>query len=85
MTPGAPLVAVVMGSASDWPTMQRAAAVIERFAVPHEVAVVSAHRMPDEMFAFAEAAATLATGGSPRKIVRGYRRRVRANVRRLKR
>jgi 5-(carboxyamino)imidazole ribonucleotide mutase len=56
MSEGTPLVAVVMGSASDWPTMQRAAAVLERFDVPHEVAVVSAHRMPDEMFAFAEAA-----------------------------
>jgi 5-(carboxyamino)imidazole ribonucleotide mutase len=57
MTDAAPLVAVVMGSSSDWPTMQRAVAVLERFDVPHEVAVVSAHRMPDEMFAFADAAA----------------------------
>jgi 5-(carboxyamino)imidazole ribonucleotide mutase len=57
MNDRAPVVAVVMGSSSDWPTMQRAAAVLERFDVPHEVAVVSAHRMPDEMFAFAEAAA----------------------------
>ena len=39
----------------------------------------------EKVLAFAEAATTLATGGSPRKIVRGYRRRVRANVRRLKR
>ena len=51
-----PVVAVVMGSASDWPTMQRAVAVLERFHIPHEARVVSAHRMPDEMFAFAEQA-----------------------------
>jgi 5-(carboxyamino)imidazole ribonucleotide mutase len=52
-----PLVAVVMGSASDWPTMQKAVEVLERFGVAHESRVVSAHRMPDEMFAFAESAA----------------------------
>jgi 5-(carboxyamino)imidazole ribonucleotide mutase len=51
------LVAVVMGSGSDWPTMQRAVDVLDRFGVPHEASVLSAHRMPDEMFAFAEAAA----------------------------
>ncbi len=51
-----PLVGVVMGSASDWSTMQAAVAVLERFDVAHEARVVSAHRMPDEMFAFAEAA-----------------------------
>ena len=52
----APLVGVVMGSASDWPTMAKAVAVLERFGVPNEARVVSAHRMPDEMFAYAEAA-----------------------------
>jgi 5-(carboxyamino)imidazole ribonucleotide mutase len=52
----APLVAVVMGSASDWPTMRTAVEVLDRFAVPNEARVVSAHRMPDEMFAFAVAA-----------------------------
>ena len=51
-----PLVGVVMGSASDWSTMQAAVAVLERFGVAHEARVVSAHRMPDEMFAYAEAA-----------------------------
>jgi 5-(carboxyamino)imidazole ribonucleotide mutase len=50
-------VAVVMGSSSDWPTMQRAVEVLEQFGVAHEASVVSAHRMPDELFAFAEAAA----------------------------
>jgi 5-(carboxyamino)imidazole ribonucleotide mutase len=51
-----PLVGVVMGSASDWPTMSRAVEVLTRFDVAHETRVVSAHRMPDEMFAYAEAA-----------------------------
>ena len=46
-----------MGSASDWPTMQKAVDVLERFGVSHEATVVSAHRMPDEMFEFAENAA----------------------------
>ena len=52
-----PLVGVVMGSASDWPTMSKAVEVLEQFGVRHETRVVSAHRMPDEMFAYAEAAA----------------------------
>ncbi|WP_041301028.1 5-(carboxyamino)imidazole ribonucleotide mutase [Ilumatobacter coccineus] len=51
-----PIVGVVMGSSSDWPTMSRAVGILERFGVPHEAEVVSAHRMPDEMFAYAEAA-----------------------------
>jgi 5-(carboxyamino)imidazole ribonucleotide mutase len=46
-----------MGSTSDWPTMERAVAVLDEFGVAHEARVVSAHRMPDEMFAYAEAAA----------------------------
>ena len=46
-----------MGSSSDWPTMTKAVEVLDRFGVPHEAQVVSAHRMPDEMFAYAEAAA----------------------------
>ena len=50
-------MAVVMGSVSDWSTMSAAVHVLERFGVAHEARVVSAHRMPDEMFAFAEAAA----------------------------
>ena len=52
-----PVVAVVMGSASDWPTMSKAVEVLAEFGVAHEAQVLSAHRMPDEMFAFAEAAA----------------------------
>jgi 5-(carboxyamino)imidazole ribonucleotide mutase len=53
----APLVGVVMGSASDWPTMSKAVEVLTQFDVAHEARVVSAHRMPDEMFAYAETAA----------------------------
>ena len=53
---GAPRVAVVMGSSSDWPTMSKAVEVLERLGVAHHAQVLSAHRMPDEMFAFADAA-----------------------------
>ena len=52
-----PIVGVVMGSSSDWDTMQHAVQILEQFGVPHEARVVSAHRMPDDMFAYAEAAA----------------------------
>ena len=52
--PGPARVAVVMGSASDWPTMRRATETLAEFGVVHEARVVSAHRMPDDMFAFAE-------------------------------
>ena len=52
-----PIVGVVMGSSSDWPTMAKAVEVLEHFGVAHEALVVSAHRMPDEMFAYAEQAA----------------------------
>jgi len=50
-------IGVVMGSSSDWETMQHAVAILAQFGVPHEARVVSAHRMPDDMFAYAEAAA----------------------------
>jgi len=52
-----PLVTVVMGSSSDLPVMKDAVEVLERFGVPHEVRVVSAHRTPDDMIAFGHAAA----------------------------
>ena len=52
-----PIVGVVMGSSSDWDTMQHAVQILEQFGVPHEARVVSAHRMPDDMFAYAEGAA----------------------------
>lgn len=51
-----PLVGVVMGSASDWSTMQAAVDVLAGFGVAHEARVLSAHRMPDEMFEYADAA-----------------------------
>src|SRR5438132_9116577 len=50
-------VGVVMGSSSDWDTMQHAVAILQEFGIAHEAKVVSAHRMPDEMFAYAEGAA----------------------------
>ena len=53
---GHSLVGVVMGSESDWPTMRRAAEVLEDFGVPYECKVVSAHRTPDLMVEYAESA-----------------------------
>jgi 5-(carboxyamino)imidazole ribonucleotide mutase len=50
-------VGIVMGSDSDWPTMQAAAEAVEQFGVPYEADVVSAHRMPDEMLAYGREAA----------------------------
>ena len=52
-----PVVGVVMGSSSDWNVMQHAVALLKEFGVPHEAKVVSAHRMPDDMFNYAETAA----------------------------
>ncbi len=49
-------VAIVMGSKSDWATMQFAAEIFEILNVPHHVEVVSAHRTPDKLFSFAESA-----------------------------
>ena len=54
----APLVGIVMGSDSDWDVMQHAARQLDQFAVSYECRVVSAHRTPDEMFRYAEQAAT---------------------------
>ena len=51
-----PLIGIVMGSDSDWPTMQAAAALLQEFAVPFEARVVSAHRTPDLLFEYAETA-----------------------------
>ncbi len=52
-----PLVGIIMGSRSDWDTMQSAAEVLRDFDVPHECQVVSAHRTPDAMFDYAKQAA----------------------------
>ena len=56
-TPKRPLVAILMGSKSDWETMKEADAVLNRFGVAHECRVVSAHRTPTEMAEYARAAA----------------------------
>ncbi len=54
---GATLVGIIMGSGSDWEVMQHAARHLDQFAVAYETRVLSAHRTPDEMFRYAEAAA----------------------------
>ena len=51
------MIAILMGSSSDWETLSHAATILSEFQVPHECRVVSAHRMPDDMFEFAETAA----------------------------
>ncbi len=53
---GQPVVGVVMGSSSDWDTMRHAADILAEFGVAHACQVVSAHRMPDDLFAYAEQA-----------------------------
>ena len=50
-------IGVVMGSSSDWDTMQHAVQILQQFGIPHDTRVVSAHRMPDDMFAYAQSAA----------------------------
>lgn len=55
--PAQPLVGIVMGSDSDWPVMEAAAAALAEFDVPVEVDVVSAHRQPDKMLAYGRGAA----------------------------
>lgn len=52
-------ISILLGSSSDWDTLKAAAEILARFGVLHDVRVVSAHRMPDDLFAFAEAAAGL--------------------------
>ena len=49
-------IAVVMGSSSDWDAMQHAVHILQQFGITHEARVISAHRMPDDMFAYAKAA-----------------------------
>jgi 5-(carboxyamino)imidazole ribonucleotide mutase len=51
------VVGVVMGSSSDWETLRAATEILAEFGVAHEARVISAHRMPDDMFAYAEGAA----------------------------
>ncbi|MFM8239532.1 MAG: AIR carboxylase family protein, partial [Actinomycetota bacterium] len=54
MSDPSPLVGIIMGSDSDWPVMEAAAEALREFGVPYEADVVSAHRMPKEMVAYAE-------------------------------
>ncbi len=49
-------IGVVMGSSSDWETMQHAVEILQQFGIGHETRVVSAHRMPDDMFSYADSA-----------------------------
>ncbi len=53
-----PLVGIIMGSRSDWPTMQAAAETLAKLSVPHEARVVSAHRTPERLYAYATGAAS---------------------------
>lgn len=55
--PTKPVVGIIMGSRSDWPTMEHAAQTLEKLGVAHEVSVVSAHRTPDRLFEYASSAA----------------------------
>ncbi|MDQ8201896.1 5-(carboxyamino)imidazole ribonucleotide mutase [Pelagicoccus sp. SDUM812003] len=56
MSEKTPLVGIIMGSNSDWPTMQEAAKILESFGVPFEAQVVSAHRTPEKMYDYAKGA-----------------------------
>lgn len=51
-----PIVSIIMGSKSDWPTMEAASQTLDEFGVPHEIKIVSAHRTPDLLFEFAKTA-----------------------------
>ncbi|TCD45881.1 5-(carboxyamino)imidazole ribonucleotide mutase [Streptococcus sp. X16XC17] len=51
-----PIISIIMGSSSDWATMQKAANILDDFGIPYEKKVVSAHRTPDLMFKYAEEA-----------------------------
>ncbi len=55
---GPPVIGIAMGSRSDWPTLQRAATVLEQFGVPHSCDIVSAHRTPEKLAAYARSAAS---------------------------
>ena len=57
-TPRAPVVGIIMGSTSDWPTLQAAASILDELDVPYETQVVSAHRTPDRLYDYARSAAS---------------------------
>jgi 5-(carboxyamino)imidazole ribonucleotide mutase len=56
MSKSTPLVGIIMGSQSDWPTMKRAAQVLDELGVPHETRIISAHRTPDRLYDYARQA-----------------------------
>lgn len=56
MSSNAPLIGIIMGSQSDWPTMKHAADVLDDLGVPYETKIVSAHRTPDRLYDYAKAA-----------------------------
>ena len=58
MARGTPLVGIIMGSQSDWPTLKHAAQILEQLAVPFEAKIVSAHRTPDRLYSYAKGAKT---------------------------
>jgi 5-(carboxyamino)imidazole ribonucleotide mutase len=57
MASGSPLVGLIMGSQSDWRTLRAAAQLLEELGIPHEARIVSAHRTPDRLYAYARSAA----------------------------
>ena len=57
MTDSAPLIGIIMGSRSDWETMREASATLTALEIPHECKVVSAHRTPERLYAYAKSAA----------------------------
>jgi len=57
MSPQAPLVGIIMGSQSDWPTLKHAADQLDALGIVHETRIVSAHRTPDRLYAYAKSAA----------------------------
>src|ERR1700674_2060644 len=68
MTSPSPLVGLIMGSQSDWPTLRASAEILDALGIPHESRIVSAHRTPDRLYAYAKEAAgrglkTIIAGG----------------------
>jgi len=57
MSSATPPIAIIMGSTSDWPTMEHASNILEDLNVPYEAKVVSAHRTPERLFEFSKSAA----------------------------
>ena len=57
MTVSSPLVGLIMGSQSDWPTLRAAEEILDALAIPHEARIISAHRTPDRLYAYATKAA----------------------------